>query len=737
MEWGILNIGMLFGLAALAIPVLIHLLHRRRHDVVLWGAMQFLPHTIPLRRRRFWDELPLMLLRMGLLALVVFALAEPYSSSAVFAPLAERPARDVVIVVDASYSMGRLDDQGHTPWQEARRWAAEYVEQMGRGERAALIMARRPPVAWQGDLTADRSHLITKIEEMPPPRGNGGLPQALVEAWRLLQAAGTADVKEIILLTDRQHHGWADDATLRQWEALGRHLRTEAESLEAANKSVPRLQVVDVARDMGRTAPNLALGPLVMSRPLIPVGQGAKFTSTLHLHGFANPTLPTRIRVLVDGEPTQEVPLPAGVAAQVPLAFTQRFDKPGQHVVTLALDPGDTPDALAADNEQHAVVEVVAELPVLLVDGDRQLSPESATFFLDKALAAAPGKASAVLPRAVPVGELTPNHILGSPRHPRPRVIVLADVADLTLPQQEAIEAYVKGGGGLLVALGPRVHPTAYNDRFYRQGQGWLPTRLLTLRDESSNSAGARPDLATFQHPALELFRTQPDAGLGNVVLPAWWQVSTAGSAAGAVVARLSSGDPLLIEKVFGDGRVILCTVPADRSRGSPLPSAWEFPVLVHELVYYLAGARADNWRLDDGQPLRVGAPANGSAPGRLIVQTPEVASKTVQVRDWPWTDADTGAIGLYRIEREDGTRQFFVVPPDLGESADRRCTDDEWSRVLRLLPMPSTTGASVESAAGRHDLWWLFLVAVIGLLCSEVYITRRLARARRRHAAG
>src|SRR5579864_5432741 len=133
MGWGLFSPVMLFGLAAVAVPVLIHLLHRRRREIVLWGAMQFLPTVAATRRRRFWDEVPLMLLRMLLIAAVVLALAGPYSASALFAPLSERPARDAVIVFDGSFSMGRRDVNGKTAWDDARRWAAKHVAQMGRG----------------------------------------------------------------------------------------------------------------------------------------------------------------------------------------------------------------------------------------------------------------------------------------------------------------------------------------------------------------------------------------------------------------------------------------------------------------------------------------------------------------------------------------------------------------------------------------------------------------------------
>src|SRR5205809_2750387 len=105
MTFGLLNILMLAGLAGLAIPPLIHLLHRRRFDVVDWGAMQFLQISETTRRRLLIEELLLLLLRMGLIAILVIALAAPYVTSTVLGNLA-KDNRDVVLVVDGSASMG-------------------------------------------------------------------------------------------------------------------------------------------------------------------------------------------------------------------------------------------------------------------------------------------------------------------------------------------------------------------------------------------------------------------------------------------------------------------------------------------------------------------------------------------------------------------------------------------------------------------------------------------------------
>src|SRR5688572_31578560 len=99
-----LNAAMLLGLVAVAIPPIIHLLNRRRYDVVDWGAMQFLQVSVVTRRRILIEEILLMGLRMGLIAVLVLALAQPFSDRNVLSA-GGRPSRDVVLVFDGSASM--------------------------------------------------------------------------------------------------------------------------------------------------------------------------------------------------------------------------------------------------------------------------------------------------------------------------------------------------------------------------------------------------------------------------------------------------------------------------------------------------------------------------------------------------------------------------------------------------------------------------------------------------------
>src|SRR5260370_31927373 len=122
MTFGFLNLMMLLGLAGLAIPIIIHLLHRRRFEVVDWGAMQFLQISETTRRRLLLEEIILMILRMGLIGILVLGLAAPFAVSSLFAKIMhDRPSRDVVLIFDGSASMAFVG-QGKTRHDAAQEW---------------------------------------------------------------------------------------------------------------------------------------------------------------------------------------------------------------------------------------------------------------------------------------------------------------------------------------------------------------------------------------------------------------------------------------------------------------------------------------------------------------------------------------------------------------------------------------------------------------------------------------
>jgi len=724
---GLLNALMLFGLAAVAVPVLIHLFNRRRCAVVDWGAMQFLQVSPAKRRRLLLDELLLLALRMLLLAVLVLALASPYVAGAALARLGNRPSRAIVLVFDGSASMTYL--QGETSAHTAaQRWALDFLHQLQPNDRVALLAARHQPVLLLAP-THDHAQAAEALRQLPAPGGGCDLPAAVRSALDIL-AQSQEPARTIVVLTDGQRHGWADEATLLRWSLL-------AESLGQPGSTI---SVVNLDSDRPPDPPNWSLTPLRASRAIAVRGQKVVLHSALQLHGQAEYHPPHRLFLEVDGQLVADVAAPATAQldkhSQVPLQFEQRFQETGAHVVSLVVAP-DLPlaqrppgyvvrDRLPADNRQDFVVDILPALPVLLVDGGER----SGADFLRDALAPARDPTPTVLLRVVAALEFTGDQLhqnVGPGPATRPRVVVLADVPQLTRGQQQAIERFLQDGGGVLVALGERVVADHYNGQLH--AQGWLPAKLERLAgDEADSQQAVRPLPGSFLHPALELFRDTALGSLAEARFPRWWKLHAPEQGAGATVAGLlTGGDPFLVEKAVGQGRVLLCAVPLSNAWRTNLADLPAFAPLVHELIYYLAGTRGTEHNLQPGAPLvyRFGDPH----PATVALTRPGGTVKQLALDRSPLVVAETLETGVYRLDAH-GAPRYYAVQPDPREADLTPCSAADRERVARLVPLTYASDPArllLGDSLPRLELWWLLLAGVIALLCGEVWLTRRI----------
>ncbi|MCH2112166.1 MAG: BatA domain-containing protein, partial [Planctomycetes bacterium] len=135
----------LWALPLAGIPILIHLLNRRRFQKVEFSAMEFLFRARKkMRRKLILEDWFLLFLRTASVALFILALAQPGSED----PLNEstRPAQGTVVLLDASMSMSHRD-QGLSSFDRAQRSALQALSSLESklGDRAALVLAGGKP----------------------------------------------------------------------------------------------------------------------------------------------------------------------------------------------------------------------------------------------------------------------------------------------------------------------------------------------------------------------------------------------------------------------------------------------------------------------------------------------------------------------------------------------------------------------------------------------------------------
>lgn len=784
MPFYLLNPWMLIGLAVLAVPIIIHLLNRRRFDVVDWGAMQFLQISNVTRRRILLEELLLMMLRMALLAVLVFALAAPVATSQTLRRFSPRPNRDVVFVLDGSASMGSTAT-GITPHDAAKEWILDFVNQLTAGDGVAVLLAKQQVVPVVPELSHDLARVRESLAKLPLPAGGCDWPAAL-EAANADLATSTRLDRDIIVLTDGQRYGWADQTTLLRWEMAATQLELNKPE-EPGSLSRPRIWVVNVDPNRPADPPNWSLAPLRGNRPVVPVNREVAFRTELDLHGQKQYSAPFKVSLEVDGKQVRDLEVPRAGRVEkgkVPLAFTHRFGTAGSHLVSVILQPDPPPaerpagyvikDHVPGDNRQDYAVEVLPALPVLLVDGDPTPGPRRrSTDFLRDALSPARDPNPVVKARTISATELTPAALgfgddvakaAAKDAPEKPRVLVLCDVPRLSMEQAEIVGRFVADGGGVLVTLGGRADANDYNSRLYREGKGWLPARLDgTAGDLAKPREAVRPSPAASTHPALELFRATPTGGLDVARFPRWWKLSSPGrSAAGIPVAVLRSATtdcPFLVERAWQAGRVLVSAVPFDASWGTNLPDLPAFVPLAHELIYYLAGARADEFNLQAGQPIRLRLDTEGPLEGYFLTppsgETKPLSTASADPATYPAQLVrqargsllfceNTRETGIYRVQKPDGDTVYYVVQPDGQESDLTPCGEEDRDRVAKVLnplglEQPPLRYASEraqvlsapESTDAKQEVWWCFLLGLVGLLCAEVWMTRRMVMRR------
>src|SRR6266850_2496869 len=190
------------GLATLAIPVLIHLTQREKKMVQQFPSLMFV-RRIPYQtvRRRKIRDLALLLVRLTALALIVGAFARPFLWRPDAATAIGPGAREVVVLVDQSYSMAYGDR-----WDRAKAAARDAINRLGPSDRGSVVLfSSGADIALRS--TAERDRLIGSIAAAAPTPGGTRYGPALKVAGSIL-AESPLPRREVILISDFQRNGW-------------------------------------------------------------------------------------------------------------------------------------------------------------------------------------------------------------------------------------------------------------------------------------------------------------------------------------------------------------------------------------------------------------------------------------------------------------------------------------------------------------------------------------------------
>ena len=243
-------------------------------------------------------------------------------------------------------------------------------------------------------------------------------------------------------------------------------------------------------------------------------------------------------------------------------------------------------------------------------------------------------------------------------------------MALFTPTEATLLRSYAEAGGGIVFALGDRVKPENYNSLLYRDGQGVLPAALGNTqgdaRDPSPSQKGFTFDAGDLNHPIVEPFRGNPNAGLDRAVTLEYYQVKLAPRSPSRAVLRFDSGDPAIVERPVGLGRSLLLTTSADVT-WSTWPVHPTFPPIIHELIRFAVSGRSQERQRLVGEPL-ARLLATRELASSVVLKTPDGvdhALRPIQTeRTAQVVFPDTTLRGVYEMIAHPASSSSSKPPP-------------------------------------------------------------------------
>jgi hypothetical protein len=660
---GLLSPWFLAAAALVGLPLYLHLLRRHEAEAQPFSSLMFFERrTQSSIKHRRLRHLLLLSLRIAVLLLLALVFANPFINRSVAGVSGNKLA---VLVIDNSFSMragSRLAD--------AKRAALGVLASRNPGARAQ-VMTLGAQLHALTEQTEEIGELRNAVEGVMPSDSRASFGE-LARGLRSLVETVPIPI-ELHLFSDLQK---SDMPASFQEMTLPPHVTLILHPV--VKDAAPNWTVESV------TAPGQVWDP-------------KKARVQTVIAGFHTPAATRTVSLIVNGNTiaTRSASVPASGRATVEF---DSLDVPyGFSRCEVRIDSA---DSLPADDRFLFSVERSDPRRVLFI---REPNDTRSPLYFSSALASAAEAAFAVETRTVDQASNTqPSQYA---------FVVLSDVLSLPSAFEGSLLDYVRGGGSVLIAVGASA--------------GRRP-RIPIFGD---NILGARNYSGSVQRflTVGEVDPTYPSIAKADRWANVEFYFAIAAETNGArVIARLTDGTPLLVEKKLSEGRVLLFTSGLDNLTND-FPLHPIFVPFVEQTAQYLSGLerRSGSKVVDSFFELRSDKDHAASVEvvdpdGRRPLSLKEAATSSM---------FQLSRAGFYELRLANGRHEVIGVNADRRESDLDVIPEDVltlWRGNAAPAPQPTAAGSVVQEQAKPYSLWWYFMLLLLAGAVAESLVSDR-----------
>ena len=778
------------------VPLVIHLFNRSRFKVIKWGASHLLESVLRKNRKQIQLEqwiiliircvipvlLALALARMVVmnwnsflfflllpLAALLFLILVAFAKKTRFiwgllclacllatalgaigflpdwgkdeklsAASGDVPA-STVILLDDSLSMNAANS-----FSKAQDFISAFLGNMHQQSETSILQLGGITASLFDKPTSDPGALGLRAENLNAEGDRASLLSGLDQALTI-SAEGKNLKREIILLSDFRKQDWQD------WD--GTAVDAFRERLSSTPNS-PELTWIDFGRNVSK---NLSVEKVVVSSQTIGVGHPVMIRATIR--NFSQEAFEGNLQVNLFADQNEtaidEAVVSVGPFASTQVAFTHHFKTPGPKVIHAEIQ---ITDDLPNDNRRSTALNVIEQIKVLLVDGDPSeewlrgdtdfiklaLTPfeESEEKNSKEAAQSNGGMKDLIQATSLTVDEFTKQNSLSEYS-----LVVLANLQNLESNKVKEIEVFTENGGGVLICAGNKMDIDWYNDSWGTEGSNFIPMHLKGTQGNLQNELSfTKISSSYFEHPALSMFNDPRNGSLDQAMIKKWIimdESKVRNDPSVTVLARLANGQPILVEKKFGKGVVMLWGTSIDTD-WTNLPARPSYLPFAQQITTYLSEKVLPPRTVDAGLPITHYL-NEIERETEYSLSLPNGSSRKLIPRKrkdrYILEFTDTRIPGTYELSDPEKIVAKFVVLPSVAESILEKASEENVAsaasalanNVNRIDGRENKGWESYLTMDSRRkfgrETWQILLATVLCLAFVEIILLRRFGR--------
>ncbi|NUM80310.1 BatA domain-containing protein [bacterium] len=546
-----LNALILSAVALALIPVIIHLLNRKKTQVVPFSSLEFLKILQNKKIKRVkLQQIILLILRTLVLLLAVLAFARPVSKAGSSGSVDAHAKTSIVLIIDNSASASYVSDKGSV-FERMQLKAEQIIDRLKEGDEALILPAAGSEQI--NGFSRNFGELKIQVKNLLWLYQPADIPSAIFKARQLLSSAKNVN-REIYVLSDMQENGWS-----AQQESLA--------DPEAVRPIFIDFGVHDL-RNTGIT------GVTVLSK-IIEKNKPIDLQIEVQNYGAqAIDELP--VSVYLDGKRVAQsaLSLAGSDAATFEIKITpQRAGFLAGHV---ELDD----DPYLADNKRFFHIYVPEKISVLLA-GQQADDVE----FLSLALNPGGDFTSVIRTERTTPGRLTALNVGDFD------VIIFSNVTRFEESHARLLESFLAKGGGVMIFPGKNADSKNYNTLL----QKWRIGQMTQWIDQSAAQQFVQFGKIDYSHPVMAgMFdsggKNKNEKSVESPHFEKYFKIENSGGS-GKTIIQLTTNTPFMEEIAIGDGAVFLFASGVDLE-SSDLAVKGIFAPLINRSVSYLYSKR-------------------------------------------------------------------------------------------------------------------------------------------------